>query len=205
MEQWAPCLAINSQPNNASSAMLTGNDTLRLVPHPKARDQAISIKNLEAGSLILSTPFFATVLLATQKGHRCDACFRLPADGTSLRRCTGCGSYWYCDVDCSEFQISFRIIAYPYLQVKLSNGMPIISGYAKTTQSSLHLQPFNLSKSTKETIPCYCLTSWLICHSCRRHTRLSTLPHCLYFCPSFPPPCLTCLFLPFLPSLQHHR
>ena len=134
MEQCAACLAIKSQPNNASStalaswtAMFTGNDTLRLVPHPKARDQAISIKNLEAGSLILSTPSFATVLLATQKGYRCDACFRLPADGTSLRRCTGCGSYWYCDVDCLELQFSSRIIAYLYLQVKLSNGISIIS------------------------------------------------------------------------------
>ncbi|KIK01870.1 hypothetical protein K443DRAFT_678014 [Laccaria amethystina LaAM-08-1] len=84
--------------------MLTGNDTLRLVPHPKARDQAISIKKLEAGSLILSTPSFASILLATQKGHRCDTCFRLPADGTSLRRCTGCGSYWYCDLDCQTEQ-----------------------------------------------------------------------------------------------------
>ena len=109
------------------TAMFTGNDTLRLVPHPKARDQAISIKNLEAGSPILSTPSFATVLLATQKDYRCDACFRLPADGTSLRRCTGCGSYWYCDVDCLELQFSFRIIAYLFLQVKLSNGVPIIS------------------------------------------------------------------------------
>jgi hypothetical protein len=73
---------------------------LKLVPHPVARDKVISTARLRAGLSVLSTFGFATILLDSEKGRRCDACFRLSNESRSLRRCSGCGSYWYCNAQC---------------------------------------------------------------------------------------------------------
>ncbi|KAF8903151.1 hypothetical protein CPB84DRAFT_1814772 [Gymnopilus junonius] len=77
--------------------------TIKLVSHPKARDQSVATTQIKAGSSILTTPAFASILLDSEKGRRCDNCFRLPQD-KPLRRCTGCGSYWYCNAECQNVQ-----------------------------------------------------------------------------------------------------
>lgn len=73
---------------------------LDLVPHPTARDKCIAKKFLKEGSCIFTESAFSTILLPSEKGQRCDNCFRLPSGNARLQRCAGCGSYWYCDAQC---------------------------------------------------------------------------------------------------------
>ncbi|THU87034.1 SET domain-containing protein [Dendrothele bispora CBS 962.96] len=75
--------------------------TLRLKSHPSARDRCTSAVTFSPGTILLSVPALVTVLLPAQKGHRCDACNRQPQN-QSLKRCTGCASYWYCDTICQN-------------------------------------------------------------------------------------------------------
>jgi hypothetical protein len=75
--------------------------TVRLEPHPTARNQATATSHLTEGSTIIAIPSLATVLLPPEKGHRCDNCFRLQSARRQLRKCTGCASYWYCDTLCA--------------------------------------------------------------------------------------------------------
>uniref|UniRef100_A0A8H7XZH3 SET domain-containing protein n=1 Tax=Psilocybe cubensis TaxID=181762 RepID=A0A8H7XZH3_PSICU len=78
---------------------------IELAPHSTARNKAIAKLDIKAGDSILSTPSFASILLESQKGRRCDNCFRLPPEGCPpLKRCAGCGSYWYCDAQCQTVQ-----------------------------------------------------------------------------------------------------
>ncbi|KIM43208.1 hypothetical protein M413DRAFT_398217 [Hebeloma cylindrosporum] len=77
---------------------------LDLVPHATARDKCIAKTSLNEGSCIFTEPAFTTILLPSEKGQRCDNCFRLPSGKVRLQRCTGCGSYWYCDTQCQAFQ-----------------------------------------------------------------------------------------------------
>ncbi|KAF9475654.1 hypothetical protein BDN70DRAFT_883477 [Pholiota conissans] len=77
-------------------------DSLGLVPHPSARAKCVARTQFNPGSRILSTPAYAAILLDTEKGRRCDSCFRLTSDEVSLKRCSGCGSYWYCDTKCQS-------------------------------------------------------------------------------------------------------
>ena len=91
-------------------------ESLKLVPHPIARDQVVSTAPLRAGSSVLSTFAFATILLGSEKGRRCDACFRLSNANRPLRRCSGCGSYWYCNAQC---MLSPKL---PILQLILLSG-----------------------------------------------------------------------------------
>ncbi|KAF8967151.1 hypothetical protein BDZ97DRAFT_569682 [Flammula alnicola] len=79
-------------------------DSVELVPHPSARDKCIAKTQFRPGSPILSTYAFAAILLDSEKGRRCDACFRIASHKTPLKRCSGCGSYWYCDAQCQAFQ-----------------------------------------------------------------------------------------------------
>lgn len=75
---------------------------VELVPHTTARDKAIAKVDIKAGEYILSTPSFTSSLLEHEKGRRCDNCFRLPSEGSPpLKKCTGCGCYWYCDAQCT--------------------------------------------------------------------------------------------------------
>ena len=75
-------------------------ESLDLVPHPTARDKCIAKIFLKEGLCIFTEPAFSTILLPSEKAQRCDNCFRLPSGNTRLQRCTGCGSYWYCDAQC---------------------------------------------------------------------------------------------------------
>ncbi|KAF6755948.1 hypothetical protein DFP72DRAFT_964622 [Ephemerocybe angulata] len=70
-----------------------------LHPDPTKRNKAVARRNIPVGSTVLSTPAFATALLDSEKGHRCDHCLR---EQTSLKKCSGCGSYWYCDAKCQN-------------------------------------------------------------------------------------------------------
>jgi len=71
----------------------------RLESHPTARNAAIAISGISAGSTILSSTPLATVLVDSEKGKRCDFCL-YPLE--ELQRCTGCKVYWYCDQSCRE-------------------------------------------------------------------------------------------------------
>jgi hypothetical protein len=65
-----------------------------------ARSKCLATSFIKEGSRIFAEESFATVLLIREKGKRCDACFRLPSQGNHLKKCSGCGCYWYCDVQC---------------------------------------------------------------------------------------------------------
>ncbi|KDR82823.1 hypothetical protein GALMADRAFT_1348489 [Galerina marginata CBS 339.88] len=79
-------------------------DNVELIPHSQARDKSVAKQIFKAGACILSTSAFASILLDSEKGRRCDNCFRFPALDKTLKRCTGCGSYWYCDAQCQDIQ-----------------------------------------------------------------------------------------------------
>ncbi|KAK7056854.1 hypothetical protein VNI00_002571 [Paramarasmius palmivorus] len=74
---------------------------LRLEPHPSARDQCVATQAISPGSRIFSETALVTVLLPSDKGKRCDACYILPND-IQLKKCTGCASFWYCDTACQS-------------------------------------------------------------------------------------------------------
>ncbi|KZT23432.1 SET domain-containing protein [Neolentinus lepideus HHB14362 ss-1] len=73
---------------------------VKLGPHLTARNTAIANVLLRASETILSVPAWITALLLSEKGRRCDWCGCLPSPGCSLKKCTGCGSYWYCGSQC---------------------------------------------------------------------------------------------------------
>ncbi|KAF9013276.1 hypothetical protein BDQ17DRAFT_1386869 [Cyathus striatus] len=73
-----------------------------LLPHPTARSHAIAAKFISAGSILVSVPSLASVLVEREKGRRCDSCHRVQCVERSLRKCSGCASYWYCDIKCQE-------------------------------------------------------------------------------------------------------
>ena len=146
---------------------------IELVPHPHARDQAVARSFIKAGSSILTTPTFACILIDTEKGRRCDHCFRLPQD-KALKRCTGCGSYWYCDVEC-EPRTSYLSPCDSVLnhgQVNVSNGKSIINGSARRLTLSQPLLPTKLFQLMRSTT-LFCFRMWLLsCLSCPYHTPL---------------------------------
>ncbi|PBK93765.1 SET domain-containing protein [Armillaria gallica] len=72
---------------------------VRLANHPTARSKAVAVSSLSPGALIISVESLATVLVPSEKGRRCDACHTIP---TSLRRCSGCASFYYCDASCQS-------------------------------------------------------------------------------------------------------
>lgn len=74
--------------------------TLSLAPHPTARQKAISLVNLNPGTLILKVSALASVLLPEFKSRRCDFCFQLGSEASPIQKCTGCRSYWYCSPSC---------------------------------------------------------------------------------------------------------
>ncbi|KAL0961154.1 hypothetical protein HGRIS_006126 [Hohenbuehelia grisea] len=86
-----------------STLLLNGFPSLRLESHLEARNKAVAARNISAGAVVLSTPGFATVLLPSEKGRRCDAC-HLPGGGQrqAILRCSGCASYFYCDSSCQK-------------------------------------------------------------------------------------------------------
>jgi SET and MYND domain-containing protein len=90
--------------------------TLRLASDPVARSKCLATACIKAGSQIFTEESFATILLSEETGKRCDACFRLPSskDNNHLKKCSGCGSYWYCDAQCKSVDVvscNSRLIA----------------------------------------------------------------------------------------------
>ncbi|PFH54075.1 hypothetical protein AMATHDRAFT_136523 [Amanita thiersii Skay4041] len=88
----------------------------RLEAHPVARSCAVANSHIPAGSSILRETSLAYVLLSSQKGKRCDTCFRKSLGASTLKRCTGCASYWYCDAKCQtiQWQINHKQICKKY-------------------------------------------------------------------------------------------
>ncbi|KAJ3531387.1 hypothetical protein NMY22_g8174 [Coprinellus aureogranulatus] len=84
---------------NAAEWTTLPNALIELQPDDRARNKAVARKDIPVGSTVFSTPAFATVLQDNQKGHRCDYCLRKQLN---LKRCSGCGSYWYCDAKCQN-------------------------------------------------------------------------------------------------------
>ncbi|KAF8231722.1 SET domain-containing protein [Tricholoma matsutake] len=106
---------------------------LRLEPHPIARSQALATCHLPEGSRIVSIPSLVTVLLASEKGRRCDNCFRLTSERRQLQRCTGCGSYWYCGTQCQamQWQAHHKKICKLYNQYASSNHFQSLASHEK--------------------------------------------------------------------------
>ncbi|OJT13051.1 Histone-lysine N-methyltransferase ASHR1 [Trametes pubescens] len=73
---------------------------VRLEPHLTARNAAVSTSPFPSGSVIATIPGLATCLLPSDKGKRCDACHILQSDAVTLKRCSGCASFWYCGTLC---------------------------------------------------------------------------------------------------------
>ncbi|KAI6144743.1 hypothetical protein BKA82DRAFT_16737 [Pisolithus tinctorius] len=73
-----------------------------LQAHPTARDTAVSETRVSAGTVLVAVPCLAQVLLGAEKGRRCDCCLTPEEADLRLRRCSGCGSYWYCDAQCQR-------------------------------------------------------------------------------------------------------
>ncbi|KAF8195565.1 hypothetical protein BJ912DRAFT_1021255 [Pholiota molesta] len=67
--------------------MLFFDHSIGLAPHPLARERCVAKSHFKPGSHILSAPAYAAILLDSEKGRRCDLCFRLPSDGVPLKRC----------------------------------------------------------------------------------------------------------------------
>ncbi|EIW59441.1 SET domain-containing protein [Trametes versicolor FP-101664 SS1] len=73
---------------------------VRLASHATARNAAVATSALPSGSVIATIPGLATCLLPSEKGKRCDACHILQSDAVTLKRCSGCASFWYCGTLC---------------------------------------------------------------------------------------------------------
>ncbi|KAJ7644145.1 hypothetical protein FB45DRAFT_987729, partial [Roridomyces roridus] len=73
----------------------------RLEPDQRARSRTVATRDLPAGSLVVSCHAITTVLIAEQKGKRCDTCHTKAAQ---LQRCSGCASYFYCSQSCQTLQ-----------------------------------------------------------------------------------------------------
>ena len=76
-----------------------------------ARSKCIATTFLKEGSRIFAEESFVNVLLTQEKGERCDACFRLPSKDNQLKKCSGCGSFWYCNVQCMSHTILYSLRA----------------------------------------------------------------------------------------------
>ncbi|KAF8073697.1 hypothetical protein FPV67DRAFT_761319 [Lyophyllum atratum] len=79
-------------------------ENVRLALHPTARSQAVAVSQFSEGSTIATIPSLISVLLPQEKGRRCDTCFRISSEQRTLRKCTGCASYWYCSTECQSIQ-----------------------------------------------------------------------------------------------------
>ncbi|KAJ3920459.1 hypothetical protein F5877DRAFT_37978 [Lentinula edodes] len=76
-------------------------ENVSLEPLAVGRSRCMASIAFSAGSIILSNSSFIDVLLPSEKGHRCDHCHNLSGSG-SLKRCTGCASFYYCDQTCQS-------------------------------------------------------------------------------------------------------
>ncbi|KAJ3715327.1 SET domain-containing protein [Lentinula raphanica] len=74
---------------------------ISLEAHPVGRSKCVARNSFTAGSTILSNLSFVDALLPSEKGHRCDYCHHHAGSG-SLKKCTGCASFYYCDQTCQN-------------------------------------------------------------------------------------------------------
>ncbi|KAJ4482063.1 hypothetical protein J3R30DRAFT_3456152 [Lentinula aciculospora] len=84
-----------------SEAKINLAENVYLEPQAVGRSRCMANTTFSAGSIILSNRSFVNVLLPSEKGHRCDHCHYLSSPG-SLKRCTGCVSFYYCDQICQS-------------------------------------------------------------------------------------------------------
>lgn len=77
-------------------------DLARLGPHPVSRNAALSKVPVASGSVVATVQALATSLLPPEKGRRCDGCHVLKSDSVTLKRCSGCASFWYCGAICAK-------------------------------------------------------------------------------------------------------
>lgn len=87
-------------------------DIISLVPDQASRDKCVASIQLKRGSALLSDSAYVTALLNNEKGRRCDFCLSLPRISASLKRCTGCGSYWYCNEICDRSSSYMQVCSY---------------------------------------------------------------------------------------------
>lgn len=63
------------------------NALIRLTSHPSARNQVVATQDLLPGTVLLRDSALSSVLLASEKSMRCDACFRRAGMGVVLKKC----------------------------------------------------------------------------------------------------------------------
>ncbi|KAI0269910.1 hypothetical protein BC834DRAFT_922711 [Gloeopeniophorella convolvens] len=78
------------------------DSNVRLEPDIIARDKAVARLGFSPGSVITVARPLVTAILPSEKQKRCDYCHRIPDHDTSLFKCTGCASHWYCDAQCQS-------------------------------------------------------------------------------------------------------
>ena len=79
---------------------LLQNAYLEQKSHPVARSAVYSKQRMAPGTVLMEENALTSVLLPEQKGSRCDFCLRRRSSSETLKRCTGCVSYFYCDAAC---------------------------------------------------------------------------------------------------------
>ncbi|KAF9463041.1 hypothetical protein BDZ94DRAFT_1309149 [Collybia nuda] len=106
---------------------------IRLQNHPSARSQAVATVPITEASKIISVDAFAAVLIASEKGKRCDGCFQIKSEDRLLRKCTGCGSYWYCDSICQnmDWKAHHKKICKQYNKFTSSNAFHSLASHEK--------------------------------------------------------------------------
>ncbi|KAI0712087.1 SET domain-containing protein [Earliella scabrosa] len=81
---------------------LPQSQNIRLGIHPIGRNAAFARSPIPAGTVITRIPPLTTCLLPGERGRRCDGCHRMQSEAVSLRRCSGCASFWYCGTTCQN-------------------------------------------------------------------------------------------------------
>ena len=138
--------------------MLSLPPTLRLASDPVARNKCVVTTLIKEGSAIFTEESFVDVLLTREKGKRCDACFCLHKQ---LKKCSGCGWYWYCDAQCeSRIELSTHRWIELYIQANNCTGLSSTNELVEITALSSPLRPIKPSKNTNSSMRfCYLIPS----------------------------------------------
>ncbi|TFK52419.1 hypothetical protein OE88DRAFT_1401683 [Heliocybe sulcata] len=104
-------------------------EKLQLGRHSTARDAALAIVTLQPGETLLSVPSWTTALLPSEKSRRCDWCGRLSPPGESLKKCSGCGCYWYCGSKCQlrQWKAHHKYVCKHYTRYEASPAFQVLS------------------------------------------------------------------------------
>ncbi|RPD62331.1 SET domain-containing protein [Lentinus tigrinus ALCF2SS1-7] len=87
---------------NAGLSLTPRAPKIRLAQHPIARGLAAAREVLPSGAAIAHIPALSSCLLPSEKGRRCDWCHHLQSESVTLRRCSRCAAFWYCDNTCQD-------------------------------------------------------------------------------------------------------